>query len=96
MIFEIILIPILFLLITYICYWLTEYDKIPKWLHYKPFICYKCFSTWSLIGIGICFLIMELIVTGLGLITLGLLNGVAKHLDEKNNTISINDFENDK
>ena len=93
-IIEILLIPVLFLLITGVCYYLTEYNKIPVWLRYEPFICYKCLSTWSLVGIGIMLMLLNLLITGIALIVLGILNGVAKYIDEKNNTVSIEEYGN--
>lgn len=89
-IIEILLIPTLFLIITAFTYWLTEYDKIPKWLHYKPFICNKCLTFWSLIGVGISMFLLNFIVTGVALIVLGILNAIAKHKDEKDNTFKAN------
>lgn len=92
-IIEIFLIPILFVLITAFTYWLTEYDNIPKWLHYKPFICNKCLTFWVFIGVGVCFFLLNMIITGLAMIVLGILNAIAKHKDEKDNTVSISDLE---
>ena len=92
-IIEILLVPIIFVIVTAFTYWITEYDNVPRWLHYKPFICYKCLTFWSLISIGIAMFLLGFIITGVALIVLGALNGIAKHIDEKNNTISISDFE---
>lgn len=92
-IIEILLIPTLFLIVTAICYWITEYDKVPRWLHYKPFICNKCLTFWSLLGVGISMFLLDFIVTGVALVVLGILNAIAKHKDEKDNTIKIEDYE---
>lgn len=92
-IIEILLIPTLFVLITAFTYWLTEYDKIPKWLHYKPFICNKCLTFWTLLGVGISLFLLDFIVTGVALVVLGILNAIARQIDEKNNTVSISDLE---
>ncbi len=92
-IIEILLIPILFMFITAFAYWMIEYNHIPRWLQFKPWNCEKCLSTWSLVGVGISFLLIDFIITGLGLIVMGILNGIARHIDEKNRTISISDFE---
>ena len=89
-IIEILLIPTLFLIVTGICYWLIEYNHIPKWLQFKPWNCEKCLSTWSLIGVGISFFLLDFIITGLGVIVIGILNGIARHYDEKNNTFKVN------
>lgn len=89
-IIEILLIPTIFLIVTGICYWLIEYNKIPKWLQFKPWNCEKCLSTWSLIGVGISFFLLDFIITGLGVIVIGILNGIARHYDEKEKTIDIN------
>ena len=88
-IIEILLIPTLFLIITAFTYWLTEYDKIPKWLHYKPFICNKCLTFWTLLGVGISMFLLNFIITGLALVVLGILNAIAMWIDQKNKTIKI-------
>ena len=95
-IIEILLIPTLFLIITAFTYWLTEYDKIPKWLHYMPFICNKCLTFWTLLGVGISMFLLDFIITGVALIVLGILNAIAKHTDEKNNTITIEEYDSYK
>lgn len=88
-IIEILLIPTLFLLITGICYFLTEYNHIPKWLRYKPFSCNKCLTFWSLLGVGIMFFILNFVVTGIALIVLSVLNAIAMDKHQKDNTIII-------
>lgn len=93
-IIEILLIPILFLIVTAFTYWLTEYDNIPKWLHYKPFICNKCLTFWSLLGVGISLFLLDFIITGVALIVLGVLNAIAKHEDEKENTVVVENTSN--
>lgn len=92
-IIEILLIPTIFLIVTGICYWLIEYNHIPRWLQWKPWNCEKCLSTWSLIGVGISFLLIDFIITGLGLIVMGILNGIARQIDEKNKTITIEEYD---
>lgn len=92
-IIEILLVPILFLIVTAFTYWLTEYDNIPKWLKYPPYSCCKCLTFWSLIGVGIAMFLLNFVITGVALVVLGILNAIAMHQHQKNNTVSIFDLE---
>lgn len=76
----------LFLLINYLTYYLTENDKLPDWLDYKPFNCRKCLFTWaSLMVFGVIGLITSFTypyVFGFG-IGLSILNAIALIYNDK-------------
>lgn len=93
MIFEIFLTIIIFFGIKFIIFQLTDRIGIPAFLNYKPWICYKCFSFWSLLFLYINIFIISkydmwyILIAG---IILTILDAVALTVDE-NNTTSIND-----
>lgn len=91
--FQFILVLVIFVLISYATWYIIEKDKVPKYLDYKPFNCRRCCSTWLMaatyIALGISFKWWVLLITGI--IVTGL-NAIALTIDQKIKTISINDF----
>lgn len=72
-------------------YYITEKNnKIPTWLHYEPYVCYKCLGFWLLIALFLtCGLILHLWITmGVGLLITAL-DTIALHLHIKNNTVTV-------
>lgn len=71
-------------------YYFTEVKGMPKWLQWKPFICRKCCTFWTLFGtyiaIGLSFDLCYLLSTG---IIISILTAIAMHIDEKEKTIRI-------
>lgn len=89
---QFILIPIIFIPMMFIAYWWTSKDR--DFLAYLPFKCFKCLSFWSLLfaytSIGFSF---ELYVTLIGGYIMTVLNTVAIIIHEKNNTVTIEDYD---
>ena len=99
MIFEIILTIIVFFGVKALIYYLTDIKGLPAFLNYKPWICYKCFSFWSLLFLYINIFIISkfdmwyILIAG---IVLTILDAIALIVDEKNNIISIDEIENEQ
>ena len=88
--FEFIVMVIIFLVINYGGYWLTEVKGLPEWLQYKPFVCRMCLTFWSLMGVYIALgLSFSCLYTMVGGILLAIMNAIAMWLHQKNNTIKI-------
>ena len=94
---QIILVLIIFFTIKLSTYKLTEEIGLPPFLRYEPWICFKCLSFWTLMGIYlVCGLICHLWITmGVGLL-LTVLDTVALIIHQRNNTITIKEYDNDK
>lgn len=95
MIFEIILTFIIFFVVKAVIYYFTDIKGLPAFLCYKPWVCYKCCSFWTLLTIYPTIyymsnftwwysLVVGISITGLDTIALQI---------EENNTISINEIE---
>lgn len=95
MIFEIILTFILFFLIKALVFYFTDNRGLPEFLKYKPYICYKCCSFWTLLTIySTIFYISNcnwwfMMIVGT-LITV--LDTVALTVDENNNIVTIDEI----
>lgn len=93
MIFEFILIVLIYIPVIYAAYYVTEVKRLPEWLQFPPFNCRKCLSFWSLTAIytaiGLSFKLITLFAGGL---TLAVLTAASMHIWQKNNTVSINDI----
>ena len=88
--FEFIIMVMIFLIVSYGGYWLTEVKGLPKWLDYKPFICRLCLTFWTLIGVYIAiWLSFSCLYLGIGGILLAILNAIAMYIDQRNKTIKI-------
>lgn len=88
--FEFIIMVVIFLVINYMGYWITEVKGLPEWLDYKPFICRLCLTFWLLIGVyTVIWLSFSCLYMGIGGIILAMLNALAMWIDQKNKTIKI-------
>ena len=91
---QIVLVLIIFFTIKLSTWKVTEEIGLPPFLRYEPWICFKCLSFWSLISIFlVCGLICHLWITMTVGILLTVLDTVALIIHQKNNTVSINDYE---
>lgn len=90
MIFEFIAVVIIFLIVSYGAYYITEVKGLPIWLQYKPFECRMCLTFWSLMGVyialGLSFSCLYLMIGGC---ILAILNAVAMYIDQRNKTIKL-------
>ena len=90
-ILQVILILVIFLLVRYFA-WKFTLGSVPGWLNYKPFNCELCLTFWSLISIYLTIgFAIGLWVTMGGGIALAVLNAIAMWINQKNNTIKIED-----
>lgn len=100
MLFQFLLVGIIFSIVGYFTWWFTE-DKdighIPEFLDYKPFQCRMCLTFWLLVAIyvafGISFKLWVFLIFG---VILAILNAIAMYVHQKQNTININDLNNDE
>lgn len=90
--FEIIVMVIIFFSVNYGGYWITEVRGLPSWLQYKPFICRLCLTFWSLMGVyialGLSFSCLYLMIGGC---ILAIFNALAMWIDQRNKTIKVDD-----
>ena len=87
---QFIVVVIIFLIINYGVYWITEVKGLPIWLQYKPFECRMCLTFWSLIGVySAIWASFSCLIIGVVGILLAILNAVAMYIDQKNKTIKI-------
>ena len=93
LLFQFIGVFIIFFIINYVVWYITEKDKVPEFLQYKPFICRLCATLWSLvaiyIAIGISLKLWVVLIAGL---ILAILNALAMWVNQKQRTIIIEDF----
>lgn len=91
--FEITMMFVVFFITSYIAWYMTEVKTMPQWLNYKPWICRLCLTFWSLITIYTTFLLsFQCLYMGIGGIILAILNAIAMYIDQKSNTIKIEDI----
>ena len=85
---------IVFFATSYATWYVTERDLIPEFLDYKPFQCRTCLTFWSLVAIYLGMgLIFKLWICLIGGLVLAVLNAIAMIVHQKNNTISVKDYE---
>ena len=88
--FELVIMVIIFFSVNYGGYWITEVKGLPEWLQYKPFVCRMCLTFWSLMGVyialGLSFSCLYMMVGG---IILAIMNALAMWIDQRNKTIKI-------
>lgn len=87
---ELLVVIVVFLDIKYITFKVTEEDKIPNFLNYEPYVCYRCLSFWTLTALFLVSgLILNLWITmAVGLI-LTALDTIALSVHIKHNTVKI-------
>lgn len=84
----------IFLPVKYLTYWLTEVKGLPEWLNYKPWICNLCLTFWTLIAIYIAIGVsFSCYITGIGGVIFAILNAIAMKVHQKNNTVSLEDYD---
>ena len=85
---------IAYLLVVYTAYYVTEVKLLPRWLRFPPFHCRKCLTFWTMMAvslvIGLSFDLPVYMATG---ILLAILTAISMQIEQKNNTISINDID---
>lgn len=92
--FEIIAIFVIFFTVSYLAYYITEERGLPRWLDYKPWVCRVCLTFWSLITIYTSiWLSFQCLVIGMGGILLAIMNAIAMLIDQKQRTVSIDDYD---
>lgn len=81
---------LIFFIVNYGAYYVTEVKGLPTWLQYKPWICRLCLTFWTLIftytAIWLSFACLYL---GIGGILLASMNALAMYIHQRNNTIKI-------
>lgn len=91
-----ILVLIIFIITKYLTWKITEEDKVPEFLHYEPYVCYKCLSFWLLMALFIaCGLLCHLWITMAVGTILTVLDTIAYSIHIKTHTVRIDydDFE---
>ena len=84
---------IIFFVVNYGAYWLTEVKGLPAWLQYKPWVCRMCLTFWSLMAIYITlWLSFSCLYIAIYGILLAILNAIAMWIDQKDKTIKIEDI----
>lgn len=81
---------VIFFIVSYITWYITEKDHVPEFLEYKPFQCRLCLNFWSLVAIyltiGISFKLWVVLIAG---IILAIMNAGAMWINQKNKTIKV-------
>lgn len=93
MIVQLILTIIIFLLTKYVAYIITS-KGLPIFLDYMPYTCYKCLGFWLLLFIYInSYIIFETTYMSILGVILTILDVIAQTVDEKDNTISVKNYD---
>ena len=88
--FNIITVFIIFFVVNYSAYYMTEVKTMPQWLQYKPWICRLCLTFWSLIFVySTIWASFNCLIIGTVGITLAIMNALAMWIDQKSKTIKI-------
>lgn len=91
---SIITVFILFFIINYLSWYITEVKGLPQWLQYKPWICRLCLTFWSLIAVYCTiWASFQCLYIGTVGIALAIMNAIAMYIDQKNNTVKIEDMD---
>lgn len=84
------IIPVVFLAVRYMSYYITEVKGLPEWLDYKPFNCNLCLTFWSLVAIYLAlWFAFGLTYTGVAGMVLAGMNALAMWIDQRNKTVKI-------
>lgn len=93
-ILQVILILVVFLPVKWLTYQITDVWGLPEWLDYKPWSCYLCLTFWSLLAVYIAVgLIFQAYITLIGGIVLAILNAIAMWYDQRNRTITLDEYD---
>lgn len=88
--FEIITVFVIFFIVNYGAYWITEKRGLPQWLQYKPWECRLCLTFWSLIFIySTIWLSFTCLYIGIIGNMLACMNALAMYIDQRNKTIKL-------
>ena len=91
---QFLIVGLIFFITGYFSWWVTEKNKVPSFLDYQPFKCNKCLEFWLLVGLyitlGISFSLWVVLIAG---IVLAILNAIAMWVNEKNKTISVDEYD---
>lgn len=88
--FEIMTIFIVFFIVNYGAWWLTEVKGLPQWLQYKPWICRLCLTFWTLFMVYLTILLsFQCLIVGIGGIILAAMNAFAMWYHIKTHTVKI-------
>lgn len=89
-ILQVLLVIVIFILIKWICYKITEVWGLPTFLDYMPYSCRKCLSFWSLTACFIaCGLLLHLWITMAVGCVLTVLDTIAVIVDQRKKTIHL-------
>ena len=87
---EISIVFILFFIVNYCSWYITEQHGLPRWLQYKPWECRLCLTFWSLVAIySTIWASFNCLIIGTVGITLAAMNALAMWIDQKQKTIKI-------
>lgn len=91
MLFEFVIAFIMYFVIVYGAYYVTEVKRLPEWLQFPPFECRKCLTFWSNFIAGLVVgLSFSLYITMITVFVMAILTAISMHIDQKRKTISIN------
>lgn len=91
MLFEFVIAFIMYFVIVYGAYYVTEVKRLPEWLQFPPFECRKCLTFWSNFIAGLVVgLSFSLYITMITVMVMAILTAISMHIDQKRKTISIN------
>ena len=91
MLFEFVIAFIMYFVIVYGAYFVTEVKRLPEWLQFPPFECRKCLTFWSNFIAGLVVgLSFSLYITMITVMVMAILTAISMHIDQKRKTISIN------
>ena len=94
-ILQILLIIVVFLPTKYVVHYITEVKGLPQWLDYRPWNCRLCLTFWLLIAAYLTlWLAFACLYTGVGGIIFAILNAIAMKVDQKNKTLTIEEYNN--
>ena len=93
---EILTVFIIFFVVSYLSWLITEKWGLPEWLQYKPWICRLCLTFWSLIFIySTIWLSFACLYIGIVGNILAILNALAMWIDQKQKTVKLEDYTKD-
>lgn len=85
---KILIILIIFFSIEALVYFITEYDKLPKFLMHKPWFCRVCCQFWVQLGIlAVFYLQTHWLIPSIFWLVITILETIALKYDEKQKTI---------
>lgn len=90
--FEIITVFLIFFIVKYLTWKITEVWGLPEWLEYKPWTCNLCLTFWTLMTIySTIWLSLQCLYVGIIGILLASMNALAMWKDQKDKTVYIDD-----